>query len=309
MSQAASVEPWFAQDPLVIPTLAVIGLGLIGGSFALVVRQAGLVRHIIGYDTDATNLARGLELGVVDAAAVDIPTAVRQADLVFVAVPVGAMRTVFAQMHGQLAAETLVTDGGSTKQSVIADFQVACATHVGQFIPGHPIAGKETSGVQAATADLYQQRSVILTPIAQNTAVAIQAMQTVWQACGAEVVCMSAARHDQIVAATSHLPHMLAFSLMHLLGEQHDMQDLRYAAAGGLRDLTRIAASNPRMWCDIAIANKTALRQALQTYRQQLQCLESALETEDDAALLTLFAQAQRLRQQCDIAVFDAVPD
>ena len=280
-----------------IQTLAVIGLGLIGGSFAKAVRAAGVVQRIIGCDADANNLQQGLALGVIDQAAADIASAVRDADLVFVAVPVGAMRAVFIAMHGHLASQALVTDGGSTKGSVIADFATACPAHPGQFVPGHPIAGKETSGVAAATADLYRNKTVIITPVAQNTAPAIQRIQTVWQACGAQVVQMTPDQHDQNLAMTSHLPHMLAYTLMQVLGEHQSLDDIQACAAGGLRDTTRIAASNPQMWRDIALANQSALQHSLQAYRHHLNRLMAALDAQDGEALLQMFSQAQQSRQ------------
>ncbi len=286
-------------------TLAVIGLGLIGGSLAMALRQAGVVRRIIGCDSDSTNLQQGLALGVIDEAILDIATAVYQADIVFVAVPVGAMRAVFAEMNGCLAADTLVTDGGSTKGSVIADFAAVCPVHVGQLIPGHPIAGKEKSGVGAATAKLYQDRTVILTPTIENTEVDIQRIQAVWLACGAKVICMEAAQHDQSLAMTSHLPHMLAYTLMQVLGEQHDLDDLRQCSAGGLRDITRIAGSNPQMWRDIALANRTALQHSLQAYAGHLNRLAELLDAADGEALYQLFAEAQQLRQQLDVSLIE----
>jgi prephenate dehydrogenase len=281
-------------------TLAVIGLGLIGGSLAMALRQAGVVRRIIGCDTDNENLQEGLALGVIDEAILDIATAVHQADIVFVALPVGAMRAVFAEMNGRLAADTLVTDGGSTKGSVIADFAVACPAHLGQFVPGHPIAGKEKSGVGAATAKLYQDRTVILTPTIKNTEAAIQRIQAVWQACGAKVVCMQAAQHDQSLAMTSHLPHMLAYTLMQVLDEHYSLEDLQQCSAGGLRDITRVAGSNPQMWRDIALANRVALQHGLQAYARHLNRLIEILESTDSEALYQLFAEAQQLRQQLD---------
>ena len=277
-------------------TLTVIGLGLIGGSFAKAIRTAGLAQQIIGCDADTNNLQQGMALGVIDQAEMDIARAVYQADLVLVAVPVGAMRSVFTTMQGHVAPHTLVTDTGSTKGSVIADFTAACPAHISQFVPGHPIAGKETSGVAAATNDLYQNRTVILTPTADNTATTIHRIQSIWQACGADVVQMTPDQHDRYLAMTSHLPHMLAFMLMHLLDGERP-EDVQTCSAGGLRDTTRIAGSNPTMWRDIALANQAALQHSLHAYQQQLDQLITALDAADGDELFQLFSRAQQLRK------------
>lgn len=286
-----------AKPKALIPfkTITIIGLGLIGGSFAKAIRAAGLTKRIIGCDTDVKNLQQGSTLGVIDQAEPDIARAVRDAEFVFIAVPVGAMRAVFSAIQGQLAPGTLVTDTGSTKGSVIADFTAACPNYIDQFVPGHPIAGKETSGMSAAVADLYQNRTVILTPTDRNTQHTIQRIQNIWQACGANVIRMTPDQHDHNLAMTSHLPHMLAFVLMNLLGEQQT--DLPACSAGGLRDTTRIAGSNPTMWRDIALANQTALQHSLHAYRQQLDQLITTLDTADGEGLFQLFSRAQQLRQ------------
>ncbi len=281
-----------------IHRLAVIGLGLIGGSFALALRQAGYVRHILGFDTDPDQARQAIDLGVIDQASSDIATAVAAADLIFVAVPVGATRQVFSGMEECLLPTALVMDGGSTKGSVIADFQVACPDRLHQFVPAHPIAGKETSGVAAADADLYANRTVILTPTGQQTASALQRARAAWQACGARVEQMAAEQHDCILATTSHLPHLLAFNLMQVLNEQHDQTELGMCIGGGLRDFSRIAGSDPVMWRDIMLANQAALRISLRAYIDHLEQLAEELDAGDGVAIHQRFMRAQGLHRQ-----------
>lgn len=284
--------------PLQNQRLAVIGLGLIGGSFALALRQSGCVHHISGFDTDLQQNQQALDLGVIDQACSDIGTAVATADLIFVAVPVGAIRQVFSEIKEHLLPTALIMDGGSTKGSVINDFRSVCTDHLHQFVPAHPIAGKETSGVAAASADLYTNRTVILTPTGQQTATMLQCAAATWQACGAQVEHMTAEQHDRILAVTSHLPHLLAFNLMQVLDEQPDQAELNQCAGGGLRDFSRIAGSDPIMWRDIALANRAALRTSLQAYIHHLTQLAVELDAGDGAALHQRFMQAQDLHRQ-----------
>lgn len=279
-----------------IKKLAVIGVGLIGGSLARALRAADQVETIVGCGRGAANLRRGVELGVIDSYTHDIAEAVQDADMVFVSVPLGVMREVFAAMCGHLAAHAIVTDGGSAKASVIADFQAVCGPHIAQFVPGHPIAGTEHNGVEASFAELYQNRRVIITPTAQSDREAVQQVTAMWQACGAEVVSMDVQHHDEVLAATSHLPHMLAFGLVDALArmDQHD-EIFRYAA-GGFRDFTRIASSNPTMWRDICIANRQALGQMLSSFADELQSLAESIEQGDGERLLAIFQRAKDAR-------------
>ncbi len=280
------------------PRLAVIGLGLIGGSFALALRQAGYVRHISGFDTDPDQIRQAVDLGVIDQACPDMAAAVAAADLIFVAVPVGAICQVFSDMRKYLLPTALVMDGGSTKCSVIADVQAACPEQLHQFVPAHPIAGKETSGVAAASADLYTNRTVILTPTGQQTDSALQRARAAWRACGAWVEQMTAEQHDRILATTSHLPHLLAFNLMQVLDAQHDRAELALCAGGGLRDFSRIAGSDPVMWRDIALANQAALSTSLRTCIHHLEQLADELDAGDGTAMHQRFTQAQDLHHQ-----------
>ncbi len=281
-----------------IKRLSIIGLGLIGGSLAHALRQADAVEHIIGCGRSLPNLQCGRDLGVIDSYHQDVGQAVAQADLVFVAAPLGAMRDIFAAMNGQLKTDAIITDGGSAKASVIADFNAVCPQHRHQFVPGHPIAGTENSGVKASFATLYQNRQVILTPTESSSADAIHKVTEMWQLCGAEVKQMTAEHHDQILAATSHLPHMLAFALVDLLGTAQEKQDIFEYTAGGFLDFSRIASSNPIMWRDICLANKTAISEITQQYAAHLQQLAEWIEQTDGEALLEVFQHAKMTRDQ-----------
>lgn len=279
-----------------IERLAVIGVGLIGGSLARALRAADRVGQVIGCGRGEANLQRGVELGVIDGYTHDVAEAVRDADMVFVAVPLGAMRQVFAEMNGNLREDAVVTDGGSAKASVIADFNAVCARHAAQFVPGHPIAGTENNGVEASFAELYNNRRVILTPTEKTAPDALQRVRDMWQACGAEVVDMPVRHHDEVLAATSHLPHMLAFGLVDALARMEDHDDIFRYAAGGFRDFTRIASSNPVMWRDICIANRDALSRMLNSFAQEMQALAVSIETGDAERLLEIFQRAKDAR-------------
>ena len=279
-----------------IRRLAVIGVGLIGGSLARALRVTGMVDQVVGCGRSAGNLQRGVELGVIDSYTHDVAEAVEGADVVFVAVPLGAMRQVFAQMNGRLAADAVVTDGGSAKASVIADFNSECAQHAAQFVPGHPIAGTEHNGVEASFAELYENRRIILTPTGQTDKEAIQRVTEMWQACGAEVVEMEVQHHDEVLAATSHLPHMLAFGLVDALARMEEHDEIFRYAAGGFRDFTRIASSNPAMWRDICIANKDALGRMISSFASELHALADSVEQGDGERLREIFQRAKDAR-------------
>lgn len=279
-----------------IRKLAVIGVGLIGGSLARALREAGQVEQVVGCGRGKENLQKGVELGVIDSYTHDVAEAVQDADMVFVAVPLGAMRTVFAQMNGQLADDAVVTDGGSAKATVIADFNDVCSQHAGQFVPGHPIAGTENNGVEASFAELYRNRRVILTPTEQSFEQAVQRVTAMWQACGADVISMGVRHHDEVLAATSHLPHMLAFGLVDALARMEDNDEIFRYAAGGFRDFTRIASSNPVMWRDICIANRDALSRMLTTFAEEMNALAVSIEMGDADRLLEIFERAKQAR-------------
>jgi len=280
----------------VIRRLAIIGVGLIGGSLARALRAAGQVEQIVGCGRGRENLELGVELGVIDTYTHEVSEAVAGADMVFVSVPLGAMRNVFEQMNGHLGREAVVTDGGSAKGSVINDFYAVCSEHTQQFVPGHPIAGTEHNGVEASFAELYQNRRVIITPTAASSADATRRVTEMWQACGAEVVEMAVDHHDRVLAATSHLPHMLAFGLVDALARMEEHEEIFRYAAGGFRDFTRIASSNPTMWRDICISNGTALSRMISSFADELHALADSVEKGDGERLLEIFQRAKDAR-------------
>lgn len=276
--------------------IAIVGLGLIGGSLAAAVRERGLAREVVAGVRSARTLETALAAGLVDAGSQDLAAAVAGADLVFVAVPVAAMAATFAAMAPGLSPHALITDGGSVKGSVIAAARQGLGAHMRRFVPGHPIAGKEKSGVEAADPLLYQSHRVILTPEPDTDAAATAKVCALWTAVGAEVLTMSAQEHDQVLAETSHLPHLLAFSLVDTLSRQGHSHDIFRYAAGGFRDFTRIASSDPVMWHDIFQENRDAVLTALDRYVADLADVRSAVAAGDSDALLGLMTRANTAR-------------
>ncbi len=283
---------------LAIRRLAVIGVGLIGGSLARALRAAGLVDEIVGCGRGRANLEEAVALGVIDRYTHDIGDAVRDADMVFLAVPLGAMREAFAAMRATLPPDALITDGGSAKGSVVADCRSAAPELLARFVPGHPIAGNERNGVAASLAGLFRDRRVILTPLPQNDVAAVARVSAMWQACGAQVMEMSVQHHDEVLAATSHLPHMLAFGLVDMLARMKENDEIFLYAAGGFRDFTRIASSNPVMWRDICIANREALSPMLAAFAEEMGELARSIGEADADHLLAIFERAKAARDR-----------
>jgi prephenate dehydrogenase len=281
-----------------IRKLAVIGVGLIGGSLARALRKAGAVEEIIGCGRGRENLERAVELGVIDSYTHDIGEAVSGADMVFLAVPLGAMKDAFAAMKGQLAEDAVITDGGSCKGSVVADARAVFGEVPANLVPGHPIAGTERNGVEASFAELYENRRVILTPMAETDEQALARVRAMWEACGAEVSDMSVAHHDEVLAATSHLPHMLAFGLVDTLARMKENDEIFRYAAGGFRDFTRIASSNPVMWRDICVANGPALSKMLAAFADEMNDLARTIAAGDGDHLLEVFSRAKEARDR-----------
>lgn len=276
--------------------VVVCGVGLIGGSFALALKQAGMVGQVVGLGRNRATLEQALDLGLIDVIGEDWATALTGADLVLLGMPVGQMPGVMAELAPHLQAETVVTDGGSTKGDVVAAARIALGDKIGQFVPGHPIAGAEKSGPAAALADLYQDRRVVLTPLAENTPTAVARVQDAWQACGARVIQLSSEGHDRVFAAVSHLPHLLAYALVHDIAQRDNAPQLFDFAAGGFRDFTRIASSHPEMWRDICLANRQALLQELDAYTAQLLRLRVLLASADGPGLEAFFDTARTAR-------------
>jgi len=276
--------------------LVVIGVGLIGGSVAAALRRAGKVRRVIGVGRGRANIARALELGVIDDAVEDIAAAVKGADAVLIAVPVQQNQRVLGALADALAPGTLVTDAGSTKQDFVAAVRRIAPRHLASVVPGHPIAGAELTGVDAASAALFDGRNVVLTPLQENEAAAVDRVETMWKACGARVSRMTPERHDRVFSAVSHLPHMLAYTLVHMIATRPDAEALFGFAASGFRDFTRIAGSSPEMWRDIALANRETLLADIEAYQQQLAELARRLRQTDGAEIERIFEAARSAR-------------
>jgi len=274
--------------------VAVIGVGLIGGSFALALKAAKLCGHVVGIGRSAANLQLAKERGIVDSIAAQAP----DADLVLVATPVAQFPAVLAALAPQLKPSAIVMDAGSTKRDVVAAARAALGAKISQFVPAHPIAGAERSGAAAASADLFRGKRVVLAPLPENAAASLAAVEAAWTACGARVTRMSAEEHDAVFAAVSHLPHLLAYALVHEFAGRGNSAQLFGYAAGGFRDFTRIASSHPEMWRDICVANREPLLAELDRYAAKLRALRPLLERGDGAALEKLFAEARAARER-----------
>jgi prephenate dehydrogenase len=278
--------------------VVIFGVGLIGGSFALALRQAGAARHIVGMGRSKQVMARALDLGIIDAVGTSVQDAMRGASLVLVAAPVAQTEAILASLLPYLEDGTVLTDAGSTKSDVVAAARKALGERVAQFVPGHPIAGRESNGPDAAIADLYRGKKTVLTPLAENRAADVDQVAAAWRACGAVVHQLTAAEHDKVFAAVSHLPHLLAFGLVDDIARKPHADLLFQYAASGFRDFTRIAASSPEMWRDISLANRDALLGELDAYLAQLTGMRAMLAARDGAAIEAVYANAQRARRQ-----------
>jgi prephenate dehydrogenase len=273
--------------------LAVIGVGLIGGSFALALKQAKAVSHVVGVGRNPANLKTALERGIIDSIAPDVAAAARGADLVLVATPVGQYPAVFGSLRDTRA---LITDGGSTKRDAIAAARKTLGAKISQFVPAHPIAGAEKSGAAAAAADLFEGRRVVLTPLEENSSEDISAVESAWKSCGASVSRMNAEEHDAVLATVSHLPHLLAYALVHEVAGRANSAELFSFAAGGFRDFTRIASSHPEMWRDICVANRDLLLKEMERFSVKLESVRKLLD--NPAELERLFAEARDARDK-----------
>jgi prephenate dehydrogenase len=276
-----------------INRLAIIGVGLIGSSLALALKQSKAVGHVVGCGRNQTNLQKGIELGVIDSYCVNVAEAVKNADVVVVAVPLGTMQSIFEQISSVISSDTIVTDVGSTKGSVIEAAKAGLGQCIHQFVPGHPIAGGEKSGVEAGKAELFQDRKVILTPLQENSQSSIKRISDMWQQCGAHIEYLNVIQHDKVLAATSHLPHLLAFSMVNYLSGLNDHDEIFKYAAGGFRDFTRIASSDSVMWRDVCLANGDALIELIDGYKKELDEVAEAIKREDADKLLQLFGKAK----------------
>lgn len=283
---------------LKIGKLVVIGVGLIGGSFALALKRARAVKHVVGVGRTRRNLAVARRLSIIDEAATDAARAVQGADFVLLGTPVGQMAEVMACIAPQLAADAVITDGGSTKQDVVAHARCFLGEHFPGFVPAHPIAGTEKSGAAAAQAGLFHGKNVILTPQPETAARALRLARLAWRQCGARVIALDAREHDEMFAAVSHLPHVIAFALVNALAQRPDARKLFAFSGGGLRDTVRIAGSSPEMWRDICLANREAVLTALDGYEAELERVRGAIGSGDGAALGEMFACARAVRSR-----------
>lgn len=277
--------------------VVVFGTGLIGGSFALALKEAGEVEEVVGFGRTPATLRNAQELGVIDRAGINPAHEIGDADIVLVATPVAQMPEIFARIVPYLGPKTVVTDGGSTKGDVVAAARAAFGERIGQFVPAHPIAGAENSGPAAARWDLYQGKKVVMTPLAENADDTLDHVKRAWSLCGADIYELTPEMHDRVFAAVSHLPHLLSYALVHDLAVRDDAELFFTFAASGFRDFTRIAASHPEMWRDICLANRDALLDELDSYRAQLDELRSALAANDGGRLEEIFGIARRARR------------
>jgi len=283
--------------------IVIFGVGLIGGSVALALKKTGVAPKIVGVGRNIENLQTAINLGVIDEAEADIAKAVGDADLVLIATPVAQTQKILEAIIPHLSQSTVVTDAGSTKSDIAqyvmnASKQAKNPEHfLSQFVGGHPIAGAEKSGVTAAKEDLFIGKNVVLTPNEKTSLEAIKLVSELWQTTGANVSEMTAQTHDQIFAAVSHLPHLLAFALVNNLANRPNAKQLFDFAASGFRDFTRIAGSSPEMWRDISLANKTALLSELEAYQAEISALQNLLKNEDSQGLQAMFEHASQARQ------------
>ena len=276
--------------------LGLIGCGLMGGSFALALKRAGLVKRVVGYSKSPSTTERARQLGVIDVEAPSALLAVSGADIVLLAVPVAATEATLKAIRHLVTRDMLIMDVGSTKRDVIDAARRVLRENVGAFVPCHPIAGKEASGVEHADPELYANRQVIITPIERTQVSHLNKAREVWEALGCHVQQMSPEAHDSAFAAVSHLPHLIAFALVNGIAAQPHGQDFLSLAGPGFRDFTRIAASEPKMWRDILLANKQELIEQTQLFQQTLQAMQSLIEAGNGEALEELIAQASQVR-------------
>jgi prephenate dehydrogenase len=275
--------------------LVIFGVGLIGGSLALALKRAQPGLHITGVGRSGDSLQTARDLGVIDSIAANASEALDGADMVVIAAPVAQTAPIFQTISPLLNGKTVVTDVGSTKTNILRDAENILNKNISRFVPGHPIAGAEKSGVAAAHADLFEGKNVVLTP-ADTAPEAVAAVRSMWESTGARVIEMSAENHDNIFAAVSHLPHLLAFALVDEIASRANAEQLFDFAASGFRDFTRIAGSSPEMWRDISLANRDALLKEIAAYQLELSRLQKLLQDNDGQGLQTLFERASKAR-------------
>ena len=288
-----------------IEQLTIIGVGLIGGSFAKALKKSGKVKKVIGYGRQTENLETALDLDIIDDYTTNILEAVKNADVIFIATPVSTFSDIFTLIKGHIKSSAVITDGGSTKLNVINMAKQVFGEVPENYVPGHPIAGTENSGAKAAFAELFENHKVILTPLQHTNAHALEIISDLWSATGAEIICMDAQHHDLVLGATSHLPHVIAFSLVNTLATLNERKEIFEYAAGGFKDFTRIASSDPKMWQDICFANKDILLNHLNHFQEDLSAIISALKSDDVEFIKQVFTRAKVTRDTLVKPVLD----
>lgn len=282
--------------------LGLIGCGLMGGSFALALKRAGLVKRVVGYSKSPSTTERARQLGVIDVEAPSALLAVSGADIVLIAVPVASTEATFRSIKHLVTPQMLIMDVGSTKRDVVDAGRRALREQIGCFVPTHPITGKELSGVENADVDLYVGKQIVLTPIDRTNSVQVQQAVDVWAALGCRVLKMTPETHDAAFAAISHLPHLIAFALMNAISGQPLGKDFLSLAGPGFRDFTRIAASDPIMWRDIMISNREELLEQSRIFQRNLQALEVMISSGNGDALREQFENASAIRANWSMA-------
>lgn len=283
---------------MIIKRLAILGVGLIGGSLALGLRRADICHTIVGYGRSRDRLLHAKELGVIDEFTLSAQEAVRGADVVVIATPLASYENLFSEIASSIASDTVITDVGSAKQCTVDAARANLGINFPNFVPGHPIAGKEKSGVDAATADLFEDHLVILTPLGDTSIKAMTVVTQMWEAVLADVTTLQVEHHDAVLAATSHLPHMLAYALVDCLTSMQKKEDVFQFAAGGFRDFSRIASSNPQMWHDICFSNRKSLLKVLESFEDHLLTLKQAIENGESEKVLEIFSRAKKSRDE-----------
>lgn len=279
-----------------VPTLAIIGVGLIGGSLSMGLKKVGAVKHVIGYGRSVDNLRLAKKLGVIDSIAASAGEAVRAADIVIIATPVGAMPQLFFEISPAITADKIISDVGSVKSGIVCAARDCLGAMLPRFVPAHPVAGKEHSGVSAASAALYKNHKVVITATAETSAQAVETIEKMWQAVGAGVVHLGVEEHDRVLSITSHLPHLLAYAMVDLFATSKDRDKCGQMIAGGFYDSTRLASSDPVMWRDICEMNRDAILQSIASYKQTLDAIVLLIKRRDQQGLQQLFEKAKSIR-------------
>jgi prephenate dehydrogenase len=283
---------------MLINRLAIIGVGLIGGSLARALKRKKACGRVVGYGRDMANLQKAVDLKVIDEYSLTVASAVKDADVVVLATPLNTTEPLLKSMRGYLRNDAIITDVGSAKGSVVEAARNTLDKLFPRFVPGHPIAGREKSGVEASVADLFEDHRVILTPLPETSINALGLIREMWELTGAEVLQLSVDQHDEILAATSHLPHMLAYALVDCLAGMQERDEIFRFAAGGFADFTRIASSNPQMWHDICFSNRKQLLKTLDLFDEYLDKIRVAIKQENSDELLKIFTRARETRDR-----------